>query len=113
MDLKGVDITMCRFFKINEKKQLQFKIGKYKDKCADDFTDFKEAHDCMGYCLWLVRDMEIPKITKHAAAQFMDQLYREVFQPIPEKIRKITITEERRLADETVEAVKTPGKKYV
>lgn len=115
VDLKGVDISMCKFFGLNEKKQLKFKVGKYNGKCVEDFKDLdlREAHSCFGYCMWMLRDEEIPMISKHAAAQFMDQLIDDVFKQIPEKIRKIVIEEERRLAKETAEAVKTPGKKYI
>ena len=115
VDLKGVDISMCRFFEFNEKKQLKFKIGKYNGKCVEDLKelDLREAHNCFGYCLWMLSKEDIPNISKHAASQFMDQIMDEVFKQIPEKVRKIVIEEERRLAKETAEAVKTPGKKYI
>jgi hypothetical protein len=112
MKLNEVDIYSCRFFTLNEDKQLQFCGGVHKGKTAEDFTTAKELQRITAYCFWIINKEDIPIASKYAASYFLKSLTPK-FLSLERGAKKKAIDKQRRLKQETEELTKTTGKKYI
>lgn len=112
MIYKDVDIYACKFFTLNQDKKLQFYSGVNRGKTIDDYRTLPELQKVVAYCFWILKKEDIPPISKWLAAEFLKSLGPK-FAELEKFTKKIALSKQKKLAKETEELVKTPGKKYV
>ena len=112
MTFNEVEIYFCKFFTLNEDKELVFWCGKYKGKAAKDFTELKEILGAVNYCFWIIKKEDIKLVSKYTASAFLKQLTSK-FTELEKRLRKVTIKEQKEMREKTEELAKTTGKKYI
>ena len=107
-----IDIYSCKFFTLNADKKLQFVGGVNRGKTADDFKNIAELKKVVAYCFWILSKEDVPWNSKYAASSFLKTLMPK-FLELESLTKKATLHHQKKMKQETEEAIKTPGKKYV
>ncbi len=112
MIFNGVDIYACKFFSLNKDKKLKFINGTHRGKTVDDFNSITSLHHVTSYCFWILKNKEIPLLSKYCASQFLKELAPK-FTELEKKLRKNTIQSQSEMKKKTEDLAKSAGKKYV
>jgi hypothetical protein len=112
MIFNEVDIYTCKFFGLSKDKKIKFISGKHKGKTSADFNTIDDLHDVTSYCFWILKQKDIPMVSKFGASSILKELFAKLSE-IEKKIKKKVLKEQKNLQKETEELAKTTGKKYV
>lgn len=112
INFNDVDIYTCKFFTLNEDKELSFWGGKYKGKSARDFTNLRELLGAINYCFWIIRKEDVPMVSKYTASAFLKELTPKISE-LEKRLRYFAINEQKELAQKAEELTKTSGRRHI
>lgn len=113
MIFNEVDIYACKFFTLNEDRKLKFIGGIHKGKCVDDFKTINDLHHVTSYCFWILKNKEIPLVSKYCAAEFLREIAEAKLIALEKVIRRQTIQYQDAMRKKNEESANETGTKYV
>ena len=111
MIFNDIDIFTCKFFTLNSEGKLQFIYGKHKGKTVDDFNNVSELHDVTSYCFWILKEKNVPVVSKYCASAFL-KIITPKFIVLEKELRKITIQNQKEMLKKNEDSAKQTGTKY-
>ncbi len=111
MIYKDIEIYECKFFSVGKNKKLQFSVGKFKGKTADDFNSLTSLQEITAYCFWIINNKEVPIISKYLASSFISDLSVKMAQ-VEKKLWKKVSDKQDKLKKETKKSEKVVGTVY-